>query len=309
MAHDHHHHHAHELALPVKGGSQSRAFMIGIALNAIFIFVEIFYGFIADSSALIADAGHNATDVLSMAFAWTAMWLASKKPKGKYTYGFRRTTILVSLLNAILIFAAVIFIGFEAFEKLKDPSPVQGNTVMLVAGIGILINGGTALLFMKNQKHDLNVKGAFLHMIADALVSAGVLLAGLLIKKTGIYWIDPVVSFIIIIVIVWASWKLFVDSIDLALDAVPAGIDLEKVRSYLLSEEGVTGVHDLHIWAMSTTENALTTHLIVPERNSDEVLKTVRKQLHEKFEITHTTIQIETSFEQTSYHQDCGQHV
>ena len=304
MAHSHPHHHHHPT--PYSVGSQNTAFLVGILLNVSFIVVEVVYGFIAGSSALLADAGHNASDVLSLAFAWGAMWLATKKPKGKYTYGFRRTTILVSLLNAILIFIAVFIIGFEAIEKLRHPSPVSGNTVMIVAGIGIFINGITALLFIKNQKHDLNIRGAFLHMLADAVVSLGVVIGGFLIKTTHDYWIDPLISFLIIITIIWASWKLFVDSIDLALDAVPANIQLEDVRSLLLSARGVEGVHDLHIWAMSTTQNALTTHLIIPSGNDDQLLEEIRKQLHENFNISHTTIQVEQSIEMAQYHQDCG---
>nr|NQU90265.1 cation transporter [Bacteroidota bacterium] len=282
--------HSHEHTIN-KG--HSKAFAIGIGLNIAFVAVEIFYGLIANSSALLADAGHNASDVLSLIFAWTAVWLATIKPKGKYTYGLRKTTILVSILNALLLFGAVIFIGWDAIGKLNDPEPVAGTQVMIVAGIGVLINTMTALLFMKGQKDDLNIKGAFLHMAADVGVSLGVVIAGLLISLTGIQWIDPVMSFIIILVILWGTWRLFTDSIDLALDAVPKHIDLEKVRELLLSTNGIDDIHDLHIWAMSTTRVALTAHLIMPEGYDDNFISNLQEQLQDKFGIGHTTLQIE----------------
>ena len=303
MAHNHlhhgHSHHHHE----VKHG---RAFAIGIILNTIFIIIEVVYGLIANSSALLADAGHNLTDVLSLAFAWGAMWLGSKKAGGRFTYGFRRTTILVSLLNALLIFAAVIFIGIDAVRKISNLTPVAETTVMIVAAIGILINGATAMLFFHGQKKDLNVKGAYLHMMADAAVSFGVVMAGFAIKFTGFYWIDPLVSFAIIVAIILSTWHLFTESVNLALDAVPSGIQLEAVRKYLLSVNGVEGVHDLHIWAMSTTQNALTVHLVCPEGSNDQLLEELSAQLRKRFSIEHTTIQIELSTEQTAHHQDCG---
>lgn len=304
MSHSHSHGHHHGSSFSV--GSINMAFLIGIILNVVFIIVEVTYGFIANSSALLADAGHNASDVMSLGFAWAAMWLATKKPKGKYTYGFRRTTILVSLLNAILIFIAVLIIGYEAIDKLRHPSPVSGNTIMIVAAIGIVINGITALLFMKDQKHDLNIKGAFLHMIADAAVSLGVVIGGLLIKTTHDYWIDPLISFLIIITIIWATWRLFIDSVNLALDAVPSAIDLEDVRKFLLSVEGVKSVHDLHIWAMSTTQIALTTHLVIPDGNDDKLLKHIRKELHDRFSIEHTTIQVEQFSQVAAGEENCG---
>lgn len=301
MSHAHHHHsHSHHEA------KHGRAFAIGIVLNTIFIVVEVVYGLMANSSALLADAGHNLTDVLSLAFAWGAMWLGGRKPGGKFTYGFRRTTILVSLLNALLIFAAVIIVGIEAIDKITHLTPVSGNTVMIVAAIGILINGATAMLFFNGQKNDLNVKGAYLHMMADAAVSLGVVLGGLAIKLTGAYWIDPVISFAIIIAIVISTWQLFTESVNLALDAVPSGIQLEAVRDYLLSVKGVEDVHDLHIWAMSTTQNALTVHLVCPAGSDDQLLGEIREQLHDRFRIEHTTIQVELSSNQAAHHQDCG---
>jgi cobalt-zinc-cadmium efflux system protein len=284
---------------------QNKAFAIGIGLNIAFVAVEIFYGLIANSSALLADAGHNASDVLSLVFTWAAIWLASIKPKGKYTYGLRKTTILVSILNALLLLGAVIAIGWDAVGEFKNPEPVAGTQVMIVAGIGVVINTITALLFMKSQKDDLNIKGAFLHMAADAGVSLGVVVVGLLINLTGIQWIDPVMSFIIILVILWGSWRLFADSIDLALDAVPKHIELETVRNYLLSQNGVDDIHDLHVWAMSTTQIALTAHLIVPKGFSDEFIFGLQEKLEHEFGIGHTTFQIENEKIEKECKTDC----
>ena len=283
--------HSHE---NTNQNSHGKAFAIGITLNIAFVAVEVFYGLLANSSALLADAGHNASDVLSLVFAWAAIWLASVKPKGKYTYGLRKTTILVSILNALLLFVAVVAIAWDAIGQLKNPEPVAGIQVMIVAGIGVVINTATALLFMKGQKDDLNIKGAFLHMAADAAVSAGVLIAGLLIHLTGISWIDPVMSFVIVAVILWGTWRLFVDSIDLALDAVPKHIELEKVHDFLTAQEGVEDVHDLHVWAMSTTQVALTAHLIMPSGYNDNFIVNLQDKLRHKFKIEHTTFQIES---------------
>lgn len=274
--------------------SYGKAFAIGIGLNIAYVAVEITYGLIIDSSALLADAGHNASDVLSLVFAWFAMAVAQKKPSIKYTYGLRRSTILVSILNALLLFGAAAIIGWEAWKKLFEPAQIAGTQVMIVAGIGVVINTVTALLFVKGQKKDLNIKGAFLHMAADAGVSVGVVISGLLIKLTGKNWIDPFTSFLILIIIVYGTWKLFIDSINLALDAVPRDIDYDKVKQFLQSHEHVKAVHDLHIWAMSTTENALSVHLVV-NPVSDELLKRIKSKLHEKFGIKHTTIQLENT--------------
>ncbi len=288
MNHTHEHMHQHGEAT-----THRKAFAIGIGLNVAFVVIEVIYGFVANSSALLADAGHNTSDVLSLAFAWTATWLATLKPRGKYTYGLRKTTILVSILNALLLFGAVVVIAWDAIGKLENPKPVGGKQVMIVAGIGVVINTVTALLFMKGKKKDLNIKGAFLHMAADAGVSLGVVVAGLLISVTGKQWIDPVTSFLIIAVILWGTWQLFTDSIDLALDAVPEHIDLEKVRDFLLSKNGVSDIHDLHIWAMSTTQVALTAHLIMPEGQDDEFIGELQQELDHRFGINHTTFQVE----------------
>jgi len=300
MAHSHSHHHHHET-----GNNHGKAFAIGIGLNVIFVAIEVIYGLLANSSALLADAGHNASDVLSLVFAWTAAWLATIKPTGKYTYGLRKTTILVSILNALLLFGAVGFIAWDAIGKIRNPEPVAGTQVMVVAGIGVVINTITALLFMKGQKDDLNIKGAFLHMAADAGVSLGVVIAGLLISYTGALWIDPLTSFLIIAVILWGTWGLFTDSLKLALDAVPNHINLEEVRKFLEKQEGVANVHDLHIWAMSTTKVALTVHLIMPEGNDDAFLARLQKELEHRFGIGHTTFQIEQQQIESNCNTDC----
>ncbi len=283
--------HSHGNSQPDK---YRKAFVVGIILNLGFVAVEVFFGLLANSSALLADAGHNASDVLSLGFAWAATWLASIRPKGKYTYGLRKTTILVSILNALLLFAAVVAIGWEAIQKIKDPQPVAGGLVMIVAGIGVIINTITAFLFLKGQKEDLNIKGAFLHMAADAAVSLGVVISGLIIYLTGALWIDPVTSFLIIGGVVWGTWKLFTDSLDLALDAVPENINIKEVRDYLLSKKGISEIHDLHIWAMSTSMVALTSHLIMPDGNKDSFIAELQEEILEKFGIGHTTFQIET---------------
>ena len=287
MSHYHDHNHNH-----LENFQYNKVFAIGIGLNIAFVIVEVMYGFLANSSALLADAGHNASDVLSLIFAWTAVWLAKLKPKGKYTYGLIKTTILVSILNALLLFGAVAIIGWNAIEKISNPEPVAGSQVMIVAAIGVLINGFTAFLFIKGQKHDLNLKGAYLHMLADAIISLGVVVAGLLITFTGFMWIDPLTSMIIILVIIWSTWGLFIDSINLALDAVPRNIDIEKLQNELLKVEGVEQIHDLHVWAMSTTENAMTVH-VISKNDGATIIENIQKIMRENFAITHTTIQVE----------------
>lgn len=298
MAHSHSNTHHHP-----SGENYRRAFAWGIGLNVAFVAVEIFYGLAANSSALLADAGHNASDVLSLVFAWAATWMATLRPKGKYTYGLRKTTILVSMLNALLLFGAAGVIAWDAIGKFKNPEPVAGPQVMLVAGIGVVINTLTALLFLRGQKHDLNIKGAFLHMTADAGVSLGVLGAGFLITRTSLHWIDPLTSLVIIAVIVWGTWGLFSDSVSLALDAVPKHIQVDEVRNFLVSLNGVSDLHDLHIWAMSTTRVALTVHLVVPSGYDDNFIAHIQEELQKHFGISHTTIQIE----KRPLHPDCNQ--
>lgn len=285
MGHSHTHSHA--------PASYGKAFAIGIFLNAAYIIAEVFYGISANSSALLADAGHNASDVLSLILAWVAIWAAKKSPRGDYTYGFRKSTIMASMVNGILIIGAGGIIVYDAIQKLQNPVEIPGNVIMVVAGIGVIINTSTALLFMKGQKEDLNIKGAFLHMAADAGVSLGVVIGGLIIKTTGIVWIDPILSFLIVAVIVYSAWGLLKDSVKLALDAVPHKVSLEEVKHFLKSLDEVEEVHDLHIWAMSTTETALTAHLVIPQGYSDEFLYGLRKELHKRFKIDHPTFQVE----------------
>ncbi len=277
-------------------GSQNfnKAFGFGIALNMVYIIVELIYGFLINSMALLADAGHNFGDVLGLLLAWGGAYLAKTAVTKKRTYGLRKSTVLAALLNAIILLIAVGAITIEAVRKLIVPQPVGGTTMMIVAGVGVIINTATAILFMKGREKDINIKGAFMHMAADAGVSVGVVAAGLLINITGIYIFDPIISLIIVIVITIGTWGLLRDSFYLSMDAVPNNIDYEEVENYLKKLEGVSEVHDLHIWAMSTTETALTVHLVIPEDGKDDkFLSRVCGRLHEKFGIEHSTIQIE----------------
>lgn len=277
---EHNHNHAHN-----QSTNYNKSFAIGIVLNVIFIAVELFYGLIANSSALIADAGHNASDVLGLVLAWVAIWLAAKKPQGRYTYGFKKSTILISVLNAMILFVAVGFILWDAIGKFKNPEPVAGMQVMIVAGIGVIINTLTALMFVKGQKDDLNIKGAFLHMAADATVSLGVVLAGLGIRYTGANWIDPSMSIVIVLIIIWGTWKLFIDSIKLALDATPQNINVSEIKCRLLSFKDVVSIHDLHIWALSTSENALSVHIISNTENTNGLLLEIKTYLQKNFRL------------------------
>ena len=278
-----------------------KAFGIGIVLNTIYVAVELFYGFSVNSTALLADAGHNASDVLSLILAWVAIWIAAKRPSGKYTYGLRKSTVMASMINGVIIIAAAGLIAWDAVQKFQNPVDIPGNIVMIVAGIGLVVNTGTAFLFYKDQKSDLNIKGAFLHMAADAGVTLGVLLGGLAIKYTGLAWIDPVLGLIIVVVILYSAWGLLSDSVKLALDAVPKGIDQDEVKRFLEKIDCIEEVHDLHIWAMSTTETALTAHLVIPEGHDDQLLYDIREKLHEMFEITHTTLQVEKEWMDDEY--------
>lgn len=273
----------------------NRAFAIGIVLNVVYVAVEAGYGFLVNSMALLADAGHNASDVISLLLAWGGYWLSHRQPTKQYTYGLRGSTILAALFNALLLLAAVGAITWESIRRLADPPAVPANTVMLVAGVGVVINLATTLLFLKGRKRDLNIRGAFLHMAADTAVSVGVVLGGLLILATGLQRIDPVLSLLIAAVIFVGTWGLLRDSVKLAVQAVPSGIDIDKVATYLRERPGVSEIHDLHVWALSTTESALTVHLVRPTHsdNPDEFLVETAQGLHEQFDIGHVTIQIE----------------
>lgn len=288
MSDEHHHNHHHKF-------NYNRAFIIGLALNGGFVILEVFFGLLTDSLALLADAGHNLSDVLGLLLAWGANLLAQRPPTQRFTYGLRRSSILAALVNAIALLLVMGGVAWEAINRFSHPTPVPGGTVIGVALVGIIINTITALMFLSGRKHDLNIRGAFLHMAADAMVSVGVVLAGIAILTTGLLWFDPVVSLVIVIVVVVGTWQLLRDSLNLALDAVPTGIEPQAIRTYLAELPGVAQVHDLHIWGMSASEAALTAHLVMPTGNSgDAFLKKVAQELHDQFGIEHTTIQIET---------------
>jgi cobalt-zinc-cadmium efflux system protein len=287
----HHHHHDHTHA-PT---NHNRAFVIGVTLNVAFVIIEAGYGFAVNSLALLADAGHNLSDVLGLLLAWGASFLASRPPTKRYTYGLRRSSILAALFNAILLLVAMGGIAWEAVRSFTHENHVPGITIIIVALIGVAINTGTALLFMAGREKDLNIRGAFLHMAADALVSVGVVFSGIAILATGWYWFDPAMSLIIVLVVVYGTWQLLKDSMNLALDGVPANIEPLAVQTYLGELPGVEQVHDLHIWAMSTTDTALTVHLVMPAGfPGDAFLTKLSEELHEHFDIDHVTIQIET---------------
>lgn len=284
--HGDHHHHG-----PAR---YDRSFALGALLNIGFVVVEAVYGLLANSTALLADAGHNLSDVMGLLLAWGAAWLGRRMPKGRYTYGFGNASILASLLNAMILLIAVGAILLEAANRLADPQPVGETTVMVVAVIGIVINAWTAWLFMGGQKHDINLRGAYLHMAADAAVSVGVVVAALAIRFTDWLWLDPVTSIAIAMVIIAGTWGLLRDSVRLALDAVPDGIDREGVEDYLAGLPGVADVHDLHIWPISTTETALTAHLVRPGTDQDDgLLLEISSVLKDRFGIGHATIQVE----------------
>lgn len=287
--------HGHDHAAHHHGpASYNRAFAIGVALNLGFVGVEAFYGIAAHSVALLADAGHNLSDVLGLLLAWAAAWMAKRQPTRRRTYGFGRSSILASLGNAIMLLVAVGAIAWEAIQRLGAPEPVAEGTVMAVAAIGIVINAATAAMFAAGAKDDLNIKGAFLHMAADAAVSLGVVVAAFLMQQTGWLWLDPVVSLVIVAVIALGTWGLLRDSIDLALDAVPTKVDRDAVQTFLESQAGVSAVHDLHIWPLSTTSVALTAHLVKPDATvDDEGLNHLAEELQARFGIDHATIQIE----------------
>lgn len=289
-AHEHGHHgHTHSHA-PADFG---RAFAVGIVLNAGFVVVEATYGFLSGSMALVADAGHNLSDVLSLLLAWGAAIAAKRPARGRYTYGYKSSTILAALANAALLFVAIGIILFETTHRLMQLAPVEGWTMIVVAGIGVVINTATALMFLRGQ-HDLNIRGAFLHMAADALVSLGVVAAGVAVLLTGALWIDPVTSLAIVAVIAWGTWGLARDSVKLGLNAVPKGICEREVHGFLAGQDGVTMVHDLHIWPMSTTETALTAHLVIPGGIPDDtLLQLLAEELRLRFGIGHMTVQIE----------------
>ncbi len=274
-------------------------------MNTVFVAIEFFYGFVANSTALMADAGHNLSDVMGLVLAWGAAMLARSAPSKRYTYGLRSSSILAALLNALLLMLACGAIAWEAVHRLSQPAPVAGLMVSVVAGIGILVNGASAWLFMAGSKHDLNMKAAYQHLAADAAISFGVLVSGLVYMATGWSWLDPVVSIAIVVMILMGTWGLLRESLNLVLAAVPANVDPEQVRQHLLHVAGVREIHDLHIWAMSTTETALTAHLVMPAGYpGDQALDDIVAGIKGKFSIHHCTLQVEQG---TTVH-DCSLH-
>ena len=285
-----HAHHGHSNAPKNFTG----AFIIGIGLNIAFVLIEGGYGWKIDSLALLADAGHNLSDVAGLMLAWIAAMAGRLRPDHRHTYGWQRASILAAFVNAILLLVAMGALGWEAIQRLQTPTATEGMTIIVVAAIGVVINGVTAMLFISGSKGDLNIRGAFLHMAADALVSLGVVGAGLLYLWQGWGWLDPVVSLIIAVVIVIGTWSLFKQSVHLLFDGVPESVDLAALDQWLLSLEGVEAVHDLHVWAISTYDNALTAHLVIPAGHpGDAFYKEVAKGLHDRFGISHPTLQIE----------------
>jgi len=294
-SHGHHHGHGHHHHGPLPVG---RAFAIGITLNLGFLLVEAGYGFAADSVALLADAGHNLSDVAALALAWVASWLSQRGPTRARTWGYGRSSILAALANAVVLLVAVGAIAWESVGRLADPQPVATTTVAIVAFVGIVINGATAWFFMAGKDHDVNQRGAYLHMVGDAAVSFGVVVAAIAMRATGWLWLDPALSLVICALLVWSTWGLLRESLDLAMDAVPERVDHVAVEGWLAARPGVTEVHDLHIWAISSNEVALTVHLVRPDgRTDDAELDAIADGLGERFGIGHVTVQIE-----------CGNH-
>lgn len=282
--------HSHTLT-PANYG---RAFAIGVTLNLAFVVLEAIYGRLSHSLALVADAGHNLSDVLGLVLAWGAMLLARRQPTAARTYGFRRSSILAALINAAVLLISVGAIAWEAVGRVSHPNSVAETTVISVASIGILINAGTALMFMSGRKRDLNIRGAFLHMATDAVISLGVVLTGVAMIVTGWLWLDPAVSLVIVALIIYSTWGLLRDSLNLVLDAVPAGINMNDVKEYLAGLPTCIDVHDLHVWGMSTTEAALTAHVVMAQTTCDDaLLAQITNELHQKFGIEHATLQVE----------------
>ena len=283
----HHHHH-------VAPNNQGRIFAFAIILNTVFVVIEFSYGFIANSTALAADAGHNISDVLSLLLAWSAVILTRKQPSQRYTYGLRSTSILAALANAMLLLVASGGIAWEAIHRFSQPPAVDSLTVSVVAAVGIFVNGLSAWLFMKGSKKDLNIRGAYLHMAADTAVSLAVVIAGVAIFYTRWYWLDPAISLVIVIVILIGTWGLLLDSLKLALNAVPEGIDVPAIFEYLSQLSGVTDIHDLHIWGLSTTETALTVHLVMPGGHpGDAFMDNIVQTLNDQYSVHHSTLQVE----------------
>ena len=294
MAHHHDHHHS----LPeINSANNSTAFIVGIGLNALFVIVEVVAGIVNNSMSLLTDAGHNLSDVASLVLSLIAFRLAKKKSTEKFTYGFKKTTVLAALFNAVLLLIAIGILGFESVNRLLHPASVKGNIIAWIAGCGIFVNIISALLFFRNRKSDLNIKSAYLHMMSDALVSVGVVAGGILITYTSWYWVDPAIGLIIMVVILVGTWSLLTESFRLSVDAVPPDINIQEIKDIITSQENIVEVHHIHVWALSTTENALTAHVSLNEALSfDEKMILVQNLKHELLHhhIHHSTIEIET---------------
>jgi cobalt-zinc-cadmium efflux system protein len=297
MEHNHHGHHHHHHPPVMDPADNGKAFIVGIGLNALFVIVEVIVGLFSNSMSLLTDAGHNLSDVTSLVLSLIAFRLAKKKSTEKFTYGYKKTTVLAALFNAVFLLIAIGILGFESVHRLLNPEIVRGDTIAWVAGAGIFINVATALMFFKNRKSDLNIKSAYLHMMSDALVSAGVVVGGIVIVYTKWYWIDPVIGLIIMVVILIGTWSLLTDSFRLSVDAVPPDIDMKEIKDIITSQRNLLEVHHIHIWALSTTENALTAHVSLDDALSfEKKLELVKDLKHELMHhnIHHSTIEIET---------------
>ena len=295
------HHHTHSTK------NYNKAFAIGIALNVVFVIIEAVYGVLSSSLALLADAGHNLSDVLGLLLAWGAFYFSAKPTTEKRTYGYRKITVIASVASALILLLALGGIVWEAIGRFNNPQPIAGMTVIIVALVGVIINTITALLFVSDQKHDLNIRGAFIHMTADAGISLGVALSGFIYLQTQWLVIDPIISLVIVLIILIGTWGLLRDSFNLSIDAVPENIDVQGIKQYLEKHERIDSFHDLHIWAISTTITAMTVHLIVKTETLDnQFLMTIQKTLHENFSIEHMTIQLEHEGDKLNqYDPDC----
>lgn len=302
MEHHHHHHHTHPAPDLQK---LNRSFIIGIVLNVAFVLAEACAGFYYDSLALLSDAGHNLSDVVSLVLALFALRLSLAKPSLQYTYGYKKSTVLVSLLNAAILFLAVAVILYESIDKLRHPAPLDGGAIAWVAALGIVVNAFTAYLFFADKSKDLNVKGAYLHMAADTLVSVGVLVSGIVIQYTGWNVIDPVIGIVVGLVILYSTWHLLQESLRLALDGVPEGIDMQRVEQILSSDPDVVNVHHLHVWAISTTQTALTAHVVVDDMGRMPEVKHRLKHALRDLGIEHATFELELKEEHCDGHCDC----
>lgn len=304
--HHHHHHdqHAHGHHHAHFSFSHNKAFAWSVILNLGFTIVEVIYALLANSMSLLADAGHNFSDVIGLIFAWGANWLLTRPVKGRFSYGYKKSTILAALANALLLILATGMIAYESIRRFIYPVTINAHLVIIVALIGIFINGGTALMFMKGRESDLNIKAAFLHLASDALIAAGVVVSGIVIIFTHWLWLDPAIGLIIVVAILFGTWGVLRDSINLIMDAVPRGVNHAEVQKYLSKIKGVTAVHDLHIWGLSTQEIALTAHLVMPQDVlSDQDYLDINQALKEQFNINHVTLQVEKG----SLDHPCGQ--